>query len=85
MKWNDGTSFPIESGHGCLGCSQPDFWDAGGFYQALSVPLTGIKEGAGYALAAGAAVGLAAGAANAVKKGRAVQQHEPVTINDLEK
>ena len=30
-KWNQGTSFPIESGHGCLGCSEPDFWDMGGF------------------------------------------------------
>lgn len=36
MKWNDGTSFPIESGHGCLGCSEPNFWDGGGFYQPLS-------------------------------------------------
>ena len=36
MKWNDGTSFPIESGHGCLGCSEPNFWDGGGFYRPLS-------------------------------------------------
>ena len=85
MKWNDGTSFPIESGHGCLGCSQPGFWDAGGFYQALSVPLTGVKAAAGYALAAGAAVGLAAGTANALKKAHLIQQHQPVTIHDLEK
>ncbi len=35
VKWNQGTSFPIESGHPCLGCSEPDFWDKGGFYQAL--------------------------------------------------
>jgi len=35
-KWNEGVSFPIEAGHGCLGCSQPNFWDAGSFYQALS-------------------------------------------------
>ncbi len=35
-KWNEGVSFPIEAGHGCLGCSQPNFWDGGGFYQALS-------------------------------------------------
>jgi hydrogenase small subunit len=35
-KWNEGISFPIEAGHGCLGCSQPNFWDAGSFYQALS-------------------------------------------------
>ena len=26
VKWNQGTSFPIESGHPCLGCSEPDFW-----------------------------------------------------------
>lgn len=34
-KWNQGTSFPIEAGHPCLGCSEPDFWDKGGFYQTL--------------------------------------------------
>jgi [NiFe] hydrogenase small subunit len=26
-KFNDGTSFPIEGGHPCIGCSEPDFWD----------------------------------------------------------
>ncbi|MDJ0741700.1 MAG: hydrogenase small subunit [Gammaproteobacteria bacterium] len=32
-RWNGGTSFPMHSGHGCLGCSEPGFWDrAGGFY-----------------------------------------------------
>ena len=34
-KWNQGTSFPIEAGHPCLGCSEPDFWDKGGFYQSM--------------------------------------------------
>jgi hydrogenase small subunit len=32
MKWNGGVSYPIQSGHGCLGCSAKDFWDAGSFY-----------------------------------------------------
>ena len=36
VKWNQGTSFPIESGHPCIGCSEPDFWDKGSFYQSLS-------------------------------------------------
>jgi hydrogenase small subunit len=27
IKWNQGVSFPMMSGHGCLGCSEPDFWD----------------------------------------------------------
>jgi hydrogenase small subunit len=35
-KWNDGVSFPMEAGHGCLGCSQPHFWDNESFYQPLS-------------------------------------------------
>ncbi len=26
-KFNDGTSWPIEAGHPCIGCSEPDFWD----------------------------------------------------------
>ncbi len=27
-KYNDGTSWPVEAGHPCIGCSEPDFWDA---------------------------------------------------------
>jgi hydrogenase small subunit len=27
IKWNQGVSFPMMSGHGCLSCSEPDFWD----------------------------------------------------------
>jgi [NiFe] hydrogenase small subunit len=35
-KFNDGTSFPIEAGAPCIGCSQPDFWDKfSPFYQEL--------------------------------------------------
>jgi hydrogenase small subunit len=35
LKWNGGTSFPVQAGHGCIGCSEPGFWDAGGLYQPL--------------------------------------------------
>ncbi|HEY5733766.1 MAG TPA: hydrogenase small subunit [Gammaproteobacteria bacterium] len=62
IKWNNGTSFPIESGHGCIGCSEPRFWDAGGFYEPLS---TG-DWGSGETLAAAAAVGVAIGAGSAM-------------------
>ncbi len=27
VKFNDGTSFPIQAGHPCIGCSEPNFWD----------------------------------------------------------
>lgn len=36
VKWNGGTSFPIQAGHGCIGCSEDGFWDKGGFYNRLS-------------------------------------------------
>lgn len=26
-KFNSGVSWPIQSGHGCIGCSEPNFWD----------------------------------------------------------
>jgi hydrogenase small subunit len=68
IKWNGGTSFPIESGHGCLGCSEPNFWDKGSFYSALSAPRWGkagevspreVLEVAGAAVATGVALGAA--------------------------
>ena len=34
-KWNEGTSFPIQSGHGCLGCSEEGCWDNAPLYQHL--------------------------------------------------
>ena len=33
LKWNDATSSPIDAGHPCIGCSEPGFWDRGGFYR----------------------------------------------------
>jgi hydrogenase small subunit len=74
-KWNDGVSFPIESGHPCLGCSEPDFWDKGSFYQALAQGQWGTGAGLGVAAAAGVAAGAAAAvvARNKQKKAREEQ------------
>lgn len=27
LKFNNGVSWPVEAGHPCIGCSEPDFWD----------------------------------------------------------
>ena len=27
VRYNDATSWPIMAGHGCIGCSEPGFWD----------------------------------------------------------
>lgn len=35
MGWNEGTSYPIKSGHPCLGCSEDKFFDKGSFYSPL--------------------------------------------------
>ena len=35
MRWNGGVSFPIQSGHGCIGCSEANFWDNEPFYRHL--------------------------------------------------
>ncbi len=43
-KWNNGVSYPIQSGHPCIGCSEEGFWDRGPFYQHLaSFPGFGIE------------------------------------------
>ncbi|MFI0378091.1 MAG: Ni/Fe hydrogenase, partial [Candidatus Thiodiazotropha sp.] len=84
-KWNQGASWPVESGHGCLGCSEPDFWDAAGFYNALSIPDSDVIRQAAYVAGAGVAIGAAAGALNRSKQAKAASEHETVTIDDLDK
>ncbi|HVN42616.1 MAG TPA: hydrogenase small subunit, partial [Steroidobacteraceae bacterium] len=45
VRWNDGVSFPIGSGHGCIGCSEDAFWDNGPFYNRLeNVVQTGVES-----------------------------------------
>jgi len=47
VKWNNGVSFPIQSGHGCIGCSEENFWDNGPFYKRLpTFPGFGIESNA---------------------------------------
>jgi hydrogenase small subunit len=45
VRWNEGVSYPIQSGHGCIGCSEQGFWDSGSFYRHLdSFPGFGIES-----------------------------------------
>lgn len=72
-RWNEGVSFPIQSGHGCIGCSEDGFWDKGSFYDRLTnIPAFGIeanadKVGAVAAGVVGAAV-VAHAAVTAIRK-----------------
>lgn len=74
QRYNDKTSWPVGSGHGCAGCSEPAFWDTmGPLYKRLPhVPGFGIEQTAdkiGIGLAAGAAAAFAVhGALNAIRR-----------------
>jgi hydrogenase small subunit len=63
IKWNDGVSYPIQSGHPCIGCSEAGFWDNGPFYQHLpKVAGFGIESTAdkiGLGLGVATAIGIA--------------------------
>ncbi|ADC90048.1 hydrogenase (NiFe) small subunit HydA [Thermocrinis albus DSM 14484] len=58
IRWNGGLSFPIQSGHPCFGCSEPNFWDRGFIYKPLSAMPDGFgPKGMLGALAVGTLVG----------------------------
>jgi hydrogenase small subunit len=61
VKWNDRVSYPIESGHPCIGCAEPNYWDNGPMYEHVGTPLpvfpTADKIGAGLAIGVAAATG----------------------------
>lgn len=85
VKYNEGTSWPVQSGHGCLGCATPNFWDTmTPFYRRLpKVPGFGVESTAdkiGLGIAAAAAAGVAAHAiASAAKKGASKEKTEQKT------
>jgi len=76
LKWNAGTSFPIQSGHGCIGCSEPNFWDKGGFYDPLSAGMWGSRDALLGAAAAGAALGVGSALAARSRKKKAQAAEE---------
>ena len=73
-KWNGGVSYPIQSGHGCIGCSEAGFWDNGPFYQHLpSFPGFGIESTADKIGTAAGLITVGAIAAHAIHT--AVRKH----------
>ncbi len=73
IRWNEGTSWPVKGGHGCIACANDHNWDnVYPLYARLpKVPGFGVETTAdkiGVGLAAAAAAGLAAhGIARAIK------------------
>jgi hydrogenase small subunit len=48
VRWNDGTSWPVEAGHNCIACASPEFWASmSPFYERLpNVPGFGADTNA---------------------------------------
>jgi len=80
VKYNSGTSWPIGAGHGCIGCSEPQFWDKFAQERPMAdthfkAPTGGVEKtvdefGLGLLTAAGIGIGIhAIGSAVAGKKG----------------
>jgi hydrogenase small subunit len=82
VRYNEGTSWPVEAGHGCIGCSEPQFWDTmTPFYRRLpNVPGFGVEATAdkiGLGLAAATAVAFGAhGIASALRKGDEMESEQ---------
>ena len=82
IGWNGGTGWPVRAGHGCIGCSEENFWDNGNFYERLSnVPMPGIESTAdqiGGTLGLVSLVGIGAHAVSmAVRRGTKKEVPEP--------
>ena len=80
IRWNDGVSWPVQSGHGCLGCSEDGFWDKGSFYDRVTgIPQFGIEANAdtiGLTAAGGVGAAIAAHAAVSALKSTALKKQD---------
>lgn len=76
QRYNEKTSWPVGSGHGCAGCSEPQFWDTMSpmYHRLPNVPGFGIEATAdkiGLGLVAGVAAAFAAhGVMNALRSNK---------------
>lgn len=72
-QWNNGVSYPIKSGHPCIGCSEPNFYDNMPIYERLAhIPGRAMPidpDNLGKKVVIGTTVGVAAhGVATAILK-----------------
>ncbi|MFL1706930.1 hydrogenase small subunit [Campylobacter sp. CCUG 57310] len=72
-RFNQHTSWPVQAGHGCIGCSEPDFWDTMGPFEepmgdrlyntVLGLGADNVSDKIGIGVLALAGIGMAAHAA----------------------
>jgi quinone-reactive Ni/Fe-hydrogenase small subunit len=78
VRYNEGVNWPIGVGRGCIGCSEPDFWDKYAYERPMAnanikAPTGGVEKtvdefGLGLLTAAGIGIGIHAAASLAAGK-----------------
>jgi hydrogenase small subunit len=91
IRWNDGISFPVESGHPCIGCSEPDYFDKESFYAhettvlppswGLGIQATTDRVGLAALGVAGAAIAVHI-AASAVARARSKEVNKDMGVDE---
>lgn len=86
-RWNDHTSYPIQSGHPCIGCSEKGFWDDGPFYRHLpsfpGFPIEATADTIGAALGVGVAIGVGAHAITTnIRKRPVIQETQAESVSE---
>jgi len=78
IKYNSGTNWPIGAGHGCIGCSEPQFWDKYAYERPMAdahikAPTGGVEKSVdefGLGLLSVAAIGIGIHAAISATAGK---------------
>jgi len=88
VRWNGGVSWPVQSGHGCIGCSEDGFWDKGSFYDRVtSIPQFGIEANAdqiGMTVAGGVGAAIVAHAAVSAIKSTVLKKQDLKPLDDTQ-
>lgn len=68
IRYNEAVNWPVGAGHGCIGCSEPDFWDKYAYERPMAsanikAPTGGVEKtvdqfGLGLLTAAGIGIGI---------------------------
>lgn len=84
VRYNEGVNWPIGVGRGCIGCSEPDFWDKYAYERPMAnanikAPTGGVEKSVdefGLGLLTAAGVGIAIHAAASVVAGKKSKEEE---------
>lgn len=90
IKWNDSVSYPIQSGHPCIACAEPGYFDQEPFYQhipsvtGIGIEATADKVGAALSVAALAGITIHAIATNIQKRSLIKNENTSQAVNQEE-